>query len=770
MSFFSLKQFYVALLALVLMAGCTTPPSPTPEPVLEPTTTPTLPEPQRQVTSAPDAEGAARAFLDAWVADDYDAMYAMLSSASQSRIDQEAFSKYYRDNAAEAAMDWLSYELYQPVTNPYNAKAGFEAIIHSALVGEIHRANELELTLEDGRWRVVWNDGLFMPELKGGNLLHMLYEIPERAEIYDSSGRTLAGQGEAVAVGIRTGLIDREVLTAMLEAIRTATGIRAETLLPRIEASQGGDWYIPVTDLPAQSLAPYASSLARYEAIRINYFTARYYFYGPATAHVVGYSSQIFAEEAEDYKRLGYNVFSSRVGRSGIELWGERYLAGKRGGTLRVLTPANELLAVVGQEPSEPAQNIQLTIDANLQVQIQRALGNMTGAIVVLERDTGAVLAMASSPGYNPNLFVTDNVNSTSETLNEIFDPLTRPRQNRAAEAQYPLGSVFKIITMAAALESGVYTAESEYECGYFFDELGDGIRLYDWTYERFLEDERTPPSGLLTLPQGLMRSCNIWFYKIGMEMYDRGMGSQISEMGRGFGLGSLTGIEITEATGQMPDPTERMDGTNIAIGQGNVLVTPLQVAAFVSAVGNGGTLYQPQLVEQITQPNGAVTHSFSPIVSGQLPVSPENLEIIQDAMYTVVTNSRGTANHVLGAFSRGYGVLIAAKTGTAESGIGLPHSWFAGYTNAGRANSPDIAVAVLVENIGEGSEFAAPIFKRVMEIYFTGAPRSIYPWEVQIGVIRTPTPTPTPTPLEAEMTPTPTPTPEEGLEETPEP
>jgi cell division protein FtsI/penicillin-binding protein 2 len=694
----------------------------------------------------------------------------LLDAASQAEIDQDTFTKYYRDNTAEAALNSVGYNLYQPVTNPHSARVGFEAILTSVLVGEIHRANELELALEEGNWRVVWSDGLFLPELEGGGRLQMLYDIPERADIYDRAGRALAAPGEAAAVGIRTGLIDREVLNSMLETIRQATGVRSEALLPRIEAAGGNDWYIAVADVPSQALAPYAQALSRYEAVRVNYFEARYYFYGPSAAHVVGYASLIQAEEVESFKRLGYNVWSSKAGRTGIELWAEPYLAGQRGGTLRVLSSSNEVIEVLGQTPSAASQAVTLTIDANLQAQVQRAMGDFSGAIVVLERETGRTLAMASSPGFNPNLFEPANTNSSPETLNQVFNPNTRPRLNRAAEAQYPLGSVFKIITLAAALESGLYTAESEYECGYFFDELGDGIRLFDWTYDRFLKDDKTQPSGLLTLPQGLMRSCNPWFYHIGLNMYDRGMGAVISEMGRGFGLGSLTGIEIAEVPGNMPDPVERMDGTNIAIGQGNVLVTPLQVAAFVAAVGNGGTLYEPHLVEQITHPNGAATYKFEPTVSRLLPLSNENLAIIQEAMFTVVTSSRGTANHILGAFSRGYRIPIAAKTGTAESGAGLPHSWFAGYTDAGRENQPDIAVAVLVENIGEGSEFAAPIFKRVMEIYFTGAPRSIYPWEIEIGVRRTPTPEPTATPLAPEMTETPTPNPEETPEATPEP
>jgi len=144
---------------------------------------------------------------------------------------------------------------------------------------------------------------------------------------------------------------------------------------------------------------------------------------------------------------------------------------------------------------------------------------------------------------------------------------------------------------------------------------------------------------------------------------------------------------------------------------------------------------------------DGRTDSSFTPEVRGTLPISAANLKIIQQAMTSVVSNSRGTAYYALSSFSRAYHIPIAGKTGTAETGDSDPHAWFAGYTSAEREGKPDVAVAVLVENVGEGSEFAAPIFKRVLEIYFTGSPRSKYPWESQIGIPKTPEPEGTPTP-----------------------
>jgi penicillin-binding protein 2 len=230
-------------------------------------------------------------------------------------------------------------------------------------------------------------------------------------------------------------------------------------------------------------------------------------------------------------------------------------------------------------------------------------------------------------------------------------------------------------------------------------------------------------------------------------------MFTAISDMARGFGLGKPAGIEIGETDGEIPDPISRVDAINLAIGQGGTLVTPLQVADFIAAVGNGGTLYRPAVIEKIVPVDGGEpVYTFTPTVIGTLPISEENLQIIQDAMFRVVNDKRGTAYYALPNVK---GFKVYGKTGTAESGSGESHAWFAGYTDVGIEGKPDIAVAVFVENGGEGSEVAAPIFQRVLEAYFLGRVETRYPWEARIGVLLTPEPEVTATP---EVTETPQP------------
>jgi len=734
-----LRLWLIILLVAVGLGGCKSgsTPATTPGPAI--TVTPTLGDVSVSTTSVPDARTAASAFLDNWKADNYSAMHAALTSISKDALTAEDFEKNYRSIAAEMALSSIDYEILSSIVlSPLSAQVSYRLVFHSTLVGDIQRDTLMNMSLEQGQWRVQWDDTLVMPELTGGNYLGMERYIPARANIYDRDGHALVAQTDATAIGLIPNQMNPDQVDELFSWLVRLTGLTGDAIQAKIDTVPlGQDWYLPFGEVPAESIARNIETLTQINGLVLGQYKARYYFDGGVAPHVIGYVTTIQAEQEEEYLRKGYRR-DERVGQSGIEKWGEDYLSGKRGGALYVFDSQNQIVTRLGERQAQPSQAIYTTLDRDFQKEVERAISGFRGAVVVLERDTGRVLAMASSPTFDPNAFEPTNRNF-SYMLEEIFSDPYAPTFNRATQGQYPLGSVFKIITIAAALESGDYTAESTYQCGYFFTEL-DGVTLNDWTYDHFLQDGETIPSGLLTLPEGLIRSCNPWFYHIGLDFYNRDKTTVVSDMARGFGLGAITGIEgLEEQPGNIPLPASQIDATNQATGQGDVQVTPLQVAVFTAALGNGGTLYRPQIIERIVPPDSDPIELFQPEARGELPISAETLQIIQDAMRGVVVSTEpyGTAWHRF----TGLDIPVAGKTGTAQSGLGDPHAWFAGYTFAERENQPDIAIAVIVENIGEGSDYAAPIFRRVVELYFYDRPARLYPWESGFYVVRTPEP-----------------------------
>ena len=700
---------------------------------------------------APSTEAALRAFLDAFQAggvDGYASMYKQLSKASQAAISETDFAKRYSDALDAMGVSKIEYSLLSSLTNPQSAQVAYSLTYETVLFGDIQRNFNASLVLENGAWRLQWDDSLILPELLGGKHLHTEYTIPARGDIYDRNGNAIATTADAYALGLVAGDVSADNEDAVINILARLTGASRVDIRNNYENYKAGD-YVPVGEASADAVNN--SGILGFSGVRGTPYTSR--FYEPDIApNVVGFTQPIFPEEVEAYRRIGYGG-NEKVGKAGIEKWGQTYLGGRDAATLSVVSPDGTASTVLDQVNSQPAASITLTIDEDLQQQAQAAMDGLPGAIVVMEVSTGRVLAMVSSPGYDPNWYDANNVNRQF-----MPEPST---YSRATQGTYPLGSVFKIISMAAALESGVFTKDSTIDCQYDYTEI-PGSTLYDWTWQDCQNQKQQngtdtcpswPPSGILTLPQGLMRSCDPWFYHIGYTLFQQAQANLIkpnllSDMARSFGLGKATGIDqVAESTGTIPNATDGLDATSIAIGQGKVLVTPLQVAAYIAAVANNGTLYRPQLVEKIQPVSGDPLYAFKPQVNGSLPVTLENLKTIQAAMREVAVNKLGTAYYTLGNF----GIPTAAKTGTAEASAIQPNAWFAGYSLAGKPDKPDIAVAVLVENKGEGATWAAPIFRRIMEIYFYGHPQTVYRWESSLGILNpdygAPAPTATPQP-----------------------
>jgi len=629
-----------------------------------------------------------------------------------------------------------------------SAVAKYLVTYNTSLFGSFDREMDMPFTWENGGWLVNWNSGLIMPELSNGSHLSLEVLANERGDIYDRNGEPIADETTAWSLAIIPNQIEDGKEGQLLNILSQLTGKTAESIQASYEELRLTDWYVAVGEASDADVQANWDTLVSLGGLQMSQYQTRYYYNGGIAPQAIGYVLSIPTDEVDAYKEKGYQGGES-VGQAGLEKYAEDALAGKPAANLYVVDANNQVTTKLNQADSRLAQNITTTLDKNLQIQAQNAIMGFKGAVVVMEVDTGRILAMASSPSLDTNLFDPNNTNS-SALLNDLLNDGDQRLLNRVAQGTYPPGSVFKIIGMAAALESDLYTPDTTYYCGSYFEEL-QGEKFKDWTVDHDL-----PPSGTLTLTQGLIRSCNPWFYHIGLDLFRQKGATYLSDMARGFGLGSATGIgQVAEDTGQIVDPSTDGDAVQQGIGQGDMLVTPLQVVRFTAAIANGGTLYRPQLIERVTTSAGVDISTFASEEQGTLPITDETLEAIQTAMRGVVSSRIGTARDELS----GLAIPTYGKTGTAENPMGDSHAWFTGYTDENREDLPDIAVTVIAENAGEGSEIGAPIFRRIIESYFYGEPKKLFDWEVKINVTKTPTEEFTLTPTEGgetQSTPTP--------------
>lgn len=721
------RRTLLALASLAMLAGCTSlgpPPTVTPLPTATAT------------AGTPDPQGTATTFLEAWQAGDFAGMYSLLSPLSQAAISLADFQTRYEDLARIATVTGVDTQILSAFKTGSQATVLYEVSLHTALVGSITRKIEMPLVYSNGRWGVSWTDGLILPELAGGQTLNMEYTVPARANIYDRNGLGMAVQGEAVAVGVRPDQITDE--PAVLAALAELLGLKPEAIQAKYAAARP-DWYVPIGVAAAEEVQQRLATLSSLSGILLTRYTTRFYPNGGVAAHVLGYMSAIPEEELPEYQAQGYTG-DERVGQAGLEAWAEPYLAGVRGGRLQAISPSGQV-TLLAESQAQPAQAVYTTIDRPLQLAVQEALAGFRGAAIVMDPQTGEILAMASSPGFDPNLF--DPTNRNSEGLAAVLEDPGRPLLNRATQGTYPPASVFKVPMMAAALMSELYTPETTYTCTGVWNVLGPDAVKYDWTVTFGV-----PPHGRINLVESLAYSCDPYYYTIAYDLYQQNP-DYMTEVAQAFGLGEFTQIgQVAEARGLMPDPAWKVatygeqwtagDSVNMGIGQGYVLVTPLQIAQMMAAVRNGGTLYRPQAVHHIAPPGGEPTYEMKPTPNGRLPVTEAQLAVIQEGLRAVIGLPRGTARAVFPNFE----VPVAGKTGTAEDPAqGEPHAWFAGYTEANRPDRPDVVIVVVIENVGEGSEYAAPIFRRIAEIYFLGRAYRQYPWETDMGVAATPAP-----------------------------
>jgi penicillin-binding protein 2 len=439
----------------------------------------------------------------------------------------------------------------------------------------------------------------------------------------------------------------------------------------------------------------------------------RNYPLGPVAPHVIGYLGEITPKQLKS-NQYPDNRMGDFIGQWGLEKEWEAELGGKKGGRFLEVDAIGQEVQVLGTRESISGNNLVTTLDWNIQKTAQEALKGKAGAVVVLNPMTGEVLAMHSSPDFDPSSFTRKL--TASEWTALINNPL-KPFQNRAIQGQYPPGSTYKMITALAGLEEKVITPQTTFYCNGFFP-YGNRI-FHCW---------KKGGHGAVSLHKAIVQSCDIYFYNVGNRLgVDR-----LARYAQLFGLGKPTGIELNpEKGGLIPTsrwklnrykvPWQPGETLSLAIGQGYNLVTPLQMAVTTAAIANGGHLFHPYLVKQIVSPEGVVRKVFSPQPIRSIAVNPENLRLIREAMAGVINEPGGT-----GGAARLWGIVAAGKTGTAQV-VGLDkkgkrdHAWFVAFAPV---ESPQLALAIVAEHGGHGGATAAPIARKIFETYFNLSPR----------------------------------------------
>ncbi len=568
----------------------------------------------------------------------------------------------------------------------------------------------------------------FLQVIKGSELRRMsenncirLRENPaDRGMIFDRKGRILAHNRPSFDVFIvpedlkeNPEVIARigEILAMDLDEIKTK--IREQKQRPPFK---------PVrikTDISWKELAILESNRVHLPGLIVEVRPKRAYDYGELASHLIGYLGEIDENELRQPRENPYRM-GAMIGKYGVECRWEEDLRGIDGGQQIEVDALGREIRPLGVVDPFPGKNLFLTIDLDLQQMAEEAFKDKNGALIAMELKTGRILAMVSKPAFEPNIFART---ISPEEWRSLLENPYHPLQNKGIQGQYPAGSVFKIITAIAGLESGAITPETKFTCTGTFPYGNRNFRCW-----------KEGGHGTLSLHRAIVESCDIFFYQLGLKV---GV-DLIARYADEFGLGKTTGISLPhEKPGVLPSsswkkkrfgiPWYSGETLSFSVGQGYLNVTPLQQLMLISGVANGGRFYLPQVVERVEDVYGRKVKEYPPVELRRANVSQRSLQIIQEALRGAVNDPRGT-----GWSCALKDVQVAGKTGTAQV-VRMPenfkkgdmdrmpqrlrdHAWFVAYAPF---EDPQISIVVFVEHGGFGASAAAPIAKKVIEKYF---------------------------------------------------
>jgi penicillin-binding protein 2 len=718
------RLFLLGLVMLVI--GCT-PQNPKSQPL------PTLAPSPTAAINIDDANMAANSFLDAWAKQDFVTMYQLLSYNNQQAITFDDFKTVYEDTQNLTTMVSLSYTPRSLLRESDRVTVfQYDITFTTNILGEFSdsgRDMRLVLDRNTDSWRVAWSLGDIFPEMGDGATLRFEPSIPRRANIYDRNGEILADQNGIV---VQVNVIQEDIsdLPTCLATLSTVLNKSIDDIQAILNKAQF-NWVVEIGTLEPPDFLTHQTTLESACNATFEQKAIRRYLRGSLMPNILGNVGYPDADEVDDLIRLGFDA-ETIIGKSGIERSWDETLRGKPGGRLSLYAPNGERLRVLAEATSQIPESLWLTIDSGLQEYVAQVLGeayvdaneswgitSKGASAIVLDVTTGEILALVSYPSYDGNAlnpFPAIGRNVANNIQQQLASDPRNPLLNRPTQGIYPSGSVMKIVDAIAVADSGVFALDFSYGCSGLWEFDGD-VRV-DWL---------AGGHGRVNIATALAQSCNPFFYQTGFAMnaVDPNL---LPSYARRLGLGQVTGLtDLSEASGTIPDPEwmrinrgltwTYSNAVNMAIGQGEVEITPLQMTRLYAGVANGGTLYQPQLVRE-TGVLDQRTFVATPVINGEFGVKPEVMALVTDGLCQVTTKSYGTAEFVF-RNSPLQNIGICGKTGTAQAtGDVPPHAWFMAFAPA---DNPQIAIGVMVENAGDGSRVAAPLTQRILEYYYFG-------------------------------------------------
>ncbi len=571
----------------------------------------------------------------------------------------------------------------------------------------------------------------------------------QRGSIIDRNGNVLVSNVPSTVAQLWPAALDELTPERREETLRRVARL-LQVPYRRVERDlekRKDDLLTPITiktDVPDAKVNYLLEHQNDFPGVQISQSSLRHYDRGAIAAQVLGYVGEISQEQVDSRKKDGYAP-GDRIGQTGVEATYDMYLRGRPGiGRVYVNALGRVKSAREFEQLSEAGNNVRLTIDAELQKTAEEALdygiriahddGRWAadgGALVAMDPNTGEILALASNPSFDPSIYVGQVKQRDLKRLGKPSE--NHPTLDRAVAGLYPPGSTFKPITALAALQEGMVAPDELIQCT--GKEVVDGQTFTNW--DPYVNEP-------MTMTTALAASCDTYFYQLGLRFYGR-KDSPLQKWARNMGFGASTGVDIgPEEKGLVPTPNWRRryfkteidkiwtsgDSVQLAIGQGDVLVTPLQMARFYALIASGGKLVEPHMVKSVEEPGNegqapVVLRPYAPKPPKDVRLDQGALRVVQEGLYKATHASYGTSSGIFGSFP----IDIAGKTGTAEKFVRLPgyqglqdQAWWCGYGPYGK---PKLVVCALIENGGHGGVAAAPAALKVFEKYFKVDPNS---------------------------------------------